>query len=227
MLNPEDLYSIFLTLKLALISTLILLLIGIPTSWWLSQSNHPIKNILNSILSLPLVLPPTVLGFYLLYFMGPNGFIGEFTSYLGIETLPFSFMGLVFGSVIYSMPFVIQPLKNTFESISRGQIEASLTLGANPIQTFFSVILPQSKSGILVATILGFAHTVGEFGVVLMLGGNITGKTKVLSVNIYEKVEMLDYKSAHELSLILLIFSFIVLFLIQKYSKNKQNVGVF
>lgn len=206
-----DWQAVTLTIKLASTVTVILLLLATPLAWWLSQTQHWSKQILAAVVALPLVLPPTVLGFYLLITLSPNGAIGQLTTALGLGTLPFTFAGLVVGSVIYSLPFAVQPLQNAFEHIGKRPLEVAATLGASPWDRFFSVVLPLSKSGFLTASVLTFAHTIGEFGVVLMLGGNIPGKTKVLSVAIYDHVETLQYDQAHQLAGGMLVFSFVVL----------------
>lgn len=206
-----DYSAVFLTIRLALLTTGILLLIGTPLAWVLSQTRAWWKGPVNAIVTLPFVLPPTVLGFYLLLMMGPNGPIGKLTNSLGLSPLPFSFAGLVVASVFYSLPFVVQPLQNAFEAIGSRPLEAAATLRASPLDTFFSVILPLAKPGYLTATVMGFAHTVGEFGVVLMIGGNMPGKTRVLSVQIFDYVENIEYTQAHWLSAGMLVFCFIVL----------------
>ena len=213
-LDSVDLAAIWLTFKLASVTTLILLLIGTPIAWWLARTPSRMKGPIGAVVALPLVLPPTVLGFYLLVAMGPNGFIGQFTQSLGLGTLPFTFAGLVVGSVLYSMPFVVQPLQNAFEAIGERPLEAAATLRAGPWDTFFSVVLPLARPGFVTAGILGFAHTVGEFGVVLMIGGNIPEKTRVVSVQIYDHVEAMEYAQAHWLAGGMLLFSFLVLLML-------------
>ncbi|WP_336315515.1 molybdate ABC transporter permease subunit [Stutzerimonas stutzeri] len=213
-LDSVDLAAIWLTFKLASVTTLILLLIGTPIAWWLACTPSRMKGPIGAVVALPLVLPPTVLGFYLLVAMGPNGFIGQFTQSLGLGTLPFTFAGLVVGSVLYSMPFVVQPLQNAFEAIGERPLEAAATLRAGPWDTFFSVILPLARPGFITASVLGFAHTVGEFGVVLMIGGNIPEKTRVVSVQIYDHVEAMEYAQAHWLAGGMLLFSFLVLLML-------------
>lgn len=203
--------AIWLTIKLATCTTAILLVIGTPLAWWLSQTRSRWKSVVNAAVALPLVLPPTVLGFYLLVTLGPNGPVGKFTEAIGLGLLPFTFGGLLIASILYSMPFVVQPIQNAFEAIGKGPLEAAATLRASPRDRFFSVVLPLAKPGYLTATVMGFAHTVGEFGVVLMIGGNIPDKTRVLSVQIYDHVEALEYAQAHWLSAGMLAFSFIVL----------------
>lgn len=221
---PEvDLTAIWLTLKLATLTTAILLVIGTPLAWNLSHTKGWWRGPVNAIVALPFVLPPTVLGFYLLILMGPNGPVGKFCHWLGLPSLPFSFAGLLVASVIYSMPFVVQPLQNSFEAIGRQPLEAAATLRASPLDTFFSVILPMAKSGYLTAIVMGFAHTVGEFGVVLMIGGNIPGKTRVLSVSIYDHVEALEYAHAHWLSAGMLVFAFLVLLALYLLNPNKRR----
>lgn len=210
-LSSADFSAIWLTLKLASLTTLILLVIGTPIALWLSRTRSWLRGPIGAVVALPLVLPPTVIGFYLLLALGPNGFFGQFTQSLGLGTLTFSFSGLVLGSVIYSMPFVVQPLQNAFSAIGSRPLEVAATLRANPWDTFFSVIVPLARPGFITASILGFAHTVGEFGVVLMIGGNIPGKTQVVSVQIYNHVETLNYAQAHWLAGGMVAFSFIVL----------------
>jgi len=215
-----EMAPILVTLKLASITTGILLTLGTPLAWWLSQTRSRLKTILESVVALPLVLPPTVLGFYLLMALSPNGFVGNLWSYISDSPLSFSFTGLVIGSVIYSMPFVVQPLQASFEMVGKPIQQAAYSLGANRFDTFKNVVLPLSMRGFLVAITLGFAHTVGEFGVVLMIGGNIPEVTQVLSIVIYDHVEVLEYQQAHAYSAGLLIFSFVVLF--TTYSLNKK-----
>jgi molybdate transport system permease protein len=209
--STADLSAIVLTLELATLTTLILLLLGTPLAWWLARTRSAWKGPVGALVALPLVLPPTVLGFYFLVTMGPNGPIGAFTQWLGVGLLPFSFAGLVIGSVLYSMPFVVQPIQNAFEAIGSEPIETAATLRASPLDRFFSVVLPLARPGYLTAVVMGFAHTVGEFGVVLMIGGNIPEKTRVVSVQIYDHVEALEYTQAHWLSGGMVVFSFLVL----------------
>ncbi|MGH6626591.1 MAG: molybdate ABC transporter permease subunit [Burkholderiaceae bacterium] len=203
--------AITLTCQLAGLTTLILLVLGTPLAWWLARTRSWLKGPVGALVALPLVLPPTVLGFYLLVTMGPNGPLGQLTQALGLGLLPFSFAGLVLGSVLYSLPFVVQPLANAFAAIGERPLEAAATLRASPIDTFFSVVLPLARPGYLTATVMGFAHTVGEFGVVLMIGGNIPGKTRVVSVQIFDHVEALEYAQAHWLAGAMVVFSFLVL----------------
>ena len=210
-LSTQDLMAIELTLELAGLTTLILLLIATPLAWWLAQTRSIWRMPVASVLSLPLVLPPTVLGFYLLIALGPHGPLGQFTNWLGWGTLAFSFTGLVIASVIYSLPFALQPLVHAFESLGPRPLEVAATLRAHPLDAFFSVALPMASSGLITAAILSFAHTVGEFGVVLMIGGNIPDKTRVVSTQIYGHVEALEYAQAHSLSAAMLAFSFVVL----------------
>lgn len=211
MFSDADITAIVLTLKLATTATFLLLLIGTPIAYWLAHTRSPFKGPVSAIVALPLVLPPTVLGFYLLVAMGPSGFVGELTTHLGLGTLPFTFEGLVVASVFYSMPFVVQPIQNAMEAIGARPLEVAATLRANALDRFFTVILPLAKPGFLTASILGFAHTVGEFGVVLMIGGNIPGETRVISVQIYDHVEALEYAHAHKLAGALVLFSFLIL----------------
>lgn len=203
--------AIVLTLKLAGIVTLILLVVGTPLAWWLARTRSWAKGPVGALVALPLVLPPTVLGFYLLVTLGPNGPGGQLTQALGIGLLPFTFAGLVVGSVIYSLPFVVQPLQNAFEAMGDRPLEAAATLRASPLDAFFSVAVPLARPGYLTAIVMGFAHTVGEFGVVLMMGGNIPDKTRVVSVQIYDHVEALEYAQAHWLAGGMVLFAFLVL----------------
>jgi len=220
MLTDSDLQAIWLTIRLAGITTLILLLIGTPIAWWLARSRAWWKGPLGAVVALPLVLPPSVLGFYLLLAMGPNGPFGQLTQALGLGTLPFTFWGLVVASVFYSLPFMVQPLQNAFEGIGERPLEVAATLRASPLDTFFSVVLPLARPGFITAGILTFAHTVGEFGVVLMIGGNIPGVTRVASVQIYDHVEAMEYGDAHRLAAVMLIFSFTVL--LAMYTRRSQ-----
>lgn len=203
--------AIWLTIKLATTVTLLLLLIGTPLAWWLARTRSPMRHAVGAVVALPLVLPPTVLGFYLLVALGPQGPLGKFTTAMGIGTLPFTFAGLVIASVLYSMPFVVQPLQNAFEAVGERALEVAATLRAGPWDAFWSVAVPMARPGFVTASILGFAHTVGEFGVVLMIGGNIPDKTRVLSVQLYDHVEALEYAQAHWMAGGMLVFSFIVL----------------
>jgi molybdate transport system permease protein len=210
-LDAADLAAVRLTLKLATVVTLLLLAIGTPIAWWLARTRSRLRHAVGAIVALPLVLPPTVLGFYMLLALGPNGPVGKLTEALGIGLLPFSFGGLVLASVCYSLPFVVQPLQNAFEAIGTRPLEVAATLRASPWDTFWSVAVPLARPGFLSGAVLGFAHTVGEFGVVLMIGGNIPDKTRVVSVQIYDHVEALEYAQAHWLAGGMLVFSFIVL----------------
>ena len=219
-LSEQDLIALFVTLKLASISTIVLILIGTPIAWWLSHSCWRYKYFVEAIIALPLILPPTVLGFYLLVSLGPNGPIGGLSSAMGGTSLAFTFTGLVIGSVVYSMPFVIQPLQNTFSAIGQRPLEVAATLGASPIDRFFSIAIPMARPGFITASVLGFAHTLGEFGVVLMIGGNIPGSTQVVSISIYDHVEALEYGQAHALSASLLLFSFVLLLIV--YGANRR-----
>ncbi|WP_031436405.1 molybdate ABC transporter permease subunit [Methylobacter tundripaludum] len=221
MLNAADIATLWLTFKVAGIATLLMLLFGTPLAWWLARTTSRWKTICNALVSLPLVLPPTVLGFYLLIMLGPNGPIGHLTTELGLGTLPFTFPGLVVASVLYSLPFVVQPLQASFTAIGEQPLEAAATLRAGPLDTFFSVVVPLAKPGFLTASILGFTHTVGEFGVVLMVGGNIPDRTRVVSVQIYNHVEALEYTEAHWLAGILMLFSFSVLLVLYTVLKTQ------
>ena len=211
MMGSADLAALWLTLRLASVTTLLLLLMGTPIAWWLARTRSRWRGAVGAVVALPIVLPPTVLGFYLLVTMGPNGPVGQLTQSLGIGLLPFTFAGLVVASVLYSMPFVVQPLQQAFEALGEAPLEAAATLRAGPWDAFFNVALPLARPGFITAAVLGFAHTVGEFGVVLMIGGNIPDKTRVVSVQIYDHVEALEYSQAHGLSLAMLAFSFLAL----------------
>ncbi len=214
MLSAHDLAAIWLTVKLAGLTTVLLLMLGTPVAWWLAGTPSRLKGLVGSVVTLPLVLPPAVLGFYLLVLMGPQGPVGRLTQALGLGLLPFTFAGLVVASCLYSMPFVIQPLQQAFAAIGRAPMEAAATLRASPLDAFFTVALPLARPGFITAAVLGFAHTVGEFGVVLMIGGNIPGKTQVLSMAIYNHVEAMEYTNAHWLAGGMLVFSFAVLLLL-------------
>ncbi len=218
-----DWQPVFLSIKLASITTIILLLLGTPLAWWLSRTRGWYKQPVAAVIAMPLVLPPTVLGFYLLLLLGPNGAVGQATQALGLGVLPFTFAGLVVASVLYSLPFVVQPLQNSFETIGQRPLEVAATLRASPLDTFFTVVVPLARSGFLTASVLAFAHTIGEFGVVLMIGGNIPGETKVLSVAIYDHVETMDYTQAHYLSAGMVGFTFIVLLLLYGLNNKKNN----
>ena len=214
-MDSPAIQAIWLTVKLASVTTLVLLLVGTPLAWWLARTQSRAKGVVVAVVALPLVLPPVVIGFYLLLLMGPNGPMGQLTQSLGLGLLPFTFSALVIGSVFYSLPFVVQPLQNAFEAIGPQPLEAAATLRASPLDAFFSVVLPLAKPAYATAAVMGFAHTVGEFGIVLMIGGNIPGATRVLSVQIYDHVEALQYAQAHVLAGGLLVFSFAVLLALQ------------
>ncbi|MEO8418397.1 MAG: molybdate ABC transporter permease subunit [Methylophilaceae bacterium] len=214
MLGDSSVAAITLTLKLATVTTAILLVIGTPVAWWLARTKSWWKGAVSAVVALPIVLPPTVIGFYLLVILGPNGPIGQFTQSMGLGVLPFTFAGLVVASVFYSLPFVVQPIQNAFEAMGERPLETAATLRASPLDTFFSVVLPMAKPGYLTAIVLGFAHTVGEFGVVLMIGGNIPDRTRVVSVQVYDHVEAMEYTQAHWLSAGMLAFSFVILLML-------------
>lgn len=222
--SEADLAAIWLTLKLAAVVTCLLLLIGTPIAWWLARTKSFWKGPVGALVALPLVLPPTVLGFYLLIAMGPQGPIGQLTQSLGIGLLPFTFWGLVVASLFYSLPFVVQPIQNAMEGIGDKPLEAAATLGASPLDRFFTVVVPLSKPGFISAAILGFAHTVGEFGIVLMIGGNIPEETRVVSVQIYDHVEALEYTQAHWLSGSMVVFSFLVLLLVYSFNGRRASM---
>ena len=223
MLTAEAIQALLLTLQLSTVVTLILLVIGTPIAWWLVQTRSWLKRPIGALVALPLVLPPSVLGFYLLLAMGPQGPVGQFTRVLGIEQLPFTFWGLVIASVFYSLPFMVQPLQTAFEAVGKRPMEVAATLRASPLDAFFSVALPMAVPGFVTASIMTFAHTVGEFGVVLMIGGNIAGQTRVASVQIYDYVEAIEYSQAHSLSAILLLFSFLVLLALQMWRPQTKR----
>lgn len=223
MLDATDIGAVVLTLKLALLTTLILLLIGTPLAWWLARTRSWLKGPVGALVAMPLVLPPSVLGFYLLVTMGPHGPIGQLTQWLGIGLLPFTFAGLVIGSIFYSMPFVVQPIQNAFEAIGERPLEVAATLRASPLDTFFSVIVPLAKPGYLTAIVMGFAHTVGEFGVVLMIGGNIPDKTRLVSLQIYDRVEALEYAQAHWLAAGMVVFSLLVLIALYAFNPTGRR----
>ena len=220
MLNEYDLSALLVTIKLASITTVILILVGTPIAWWLSQTRFKFKAVIEAIIALPLILPPTVLGFYLLMTLGTNGPIGNLLESLGGSSIAFTFTGLVVGSVIYSLPFVVQPLQNSFGSIGKQPMEVAATLGASKLDRFFTVAVPLARSGFITASVLGFAHTVGEFGVVLMIGGNIPGETGVLSIAIYDHVEAMEYGQAHVLAGGLLVLSFVMLLVVYIFNRR-------
>lgn len=211
LLSDSDLQALWLTVRLAAIVTAILLVVGTPIAWWLARTRSWWKGPIGAVVALPLVLPPSVLGFYLLLAMGPSGLIGQLTQQLGIGPLPFTFWGLVVASVFYSLPFMVQPLQTAFEAVGDRPLEAAAMLRASPLDTFFTVVVPLALPGFFTASVLTFAHTVGEFGVVLMIGGNLPGVTRVASVQIYDHVEAMDFAQAHRLAAVMLIFSFVVL----------------
>ncbi len=223
LLSPADVAALRLTAALAALTTLLLLLVGTPLAWWLARTRSPLKPLVTALVTLPLVLPPTVLGFYLLLLTGPHGAVGRWTEALGLGRLPFTFGGLVVASMVYSLPFVVQPLLQAFESVPEAALEAAATLRAGPLDRFFSVALPLARRGVLTAAVLGFAHTVGEFGVVLMIGGNIPGRTRVLSVAVFEHVEAGEWADAHRLAIGLVCFALLVLALL--YAIQPRGVG--
>ena len=222
-LETEALQALWLTAKVSAVVTFILLLLGTPIAWWLARTQSRLKAPISAIVALPLVLPPTVLGFYLLLAMGPHGFAGQLTESLGLGLLPFTFWGLVVASVFYSLPFMVQPLQSAFESIGRRPLEVAATLRATPLDAFFSVVVPMALPGFLTASVMSFAHTVGEFGVVLMIGGNLAGETRVASVQIYDYVEAMQYEHAHAMAAVLIGFSFIVLLVLHLSRPKAQS----
>jgi molybdate transport system permease protein len=224
-MGSPDLAAVWLTIKLASVVTVLLLLVGTPIAWWLARTRSRLKGTVGAVVALPLVLPPTVLGFYLLVAMGPNGPVGQMTQALGLGLLPFTFPGLVIASVFYSLPFVVVPIQNAFEAIGERPLEAAATLRAGPWDAFWSVAVPLARPGFISGAILGFAHTVGEFGVVLMIGGNIPRETRVVSVQIYDHVEALEYAQAHWLSAGMLLFSFVVLLALYTFNPARKKVA--
>ncbi len=225
MLSPADLEALWLTLRLATVVTVLLLLLGTPLAWWLARTRSRWKAPVAAVVALPLVLPPSVLGFYLLLAMGPQGPLGQLTQALGWGLLPFSFSGLVLASVLYSMPFMVQPLQNAFEAIGERPLEVAATLRASPLDAFFSVVVPMAAPGFLSASVMTFAHTVGEFGVVLMIGGSLPGQTRVVSVQLYDHVEALAYPQAQRLAALLLVFSFAVLLVLHLCRPQPRRGG--
>lgn len=224
LLSASDIEAIWLTLRLAALVTAILYLIGIPIAWWLARSRSPWREPIAAVVALPLVLPPSVLGFYLLIAMGPLGPLGKLTQALGLGLFPFTFPGLVIASIFYSLPFMVQPIQNAFSAMGDRPLEAAATLGASPLDAFFSVALPLARPGLLSAGIMTFAHTIGEFGVVLMIGGNLPGVSRLVSVQIYDYVESLEYAQAHRLAAVMLIFSFLILLTLQRW-RSKNGTG--
>jgi molybdate transport system permease protein len=222
-MSPTEWSAIRLTAELAAVTTVLLLILGAPIAWWLARTRSAFKPVAASVVAMPLVLPPSVLGFYLLLMMGPNGPVGQLTTALGLGRLPFTFGGLVVASVLYSMPFVVQPLQQAFEAIDERTLEAASTLRAGPWDRFFSVALPLARPGILTASVLGFAHTVGEFGVVLMIGGNIEGQTRTLSVLIYDQVEAAEFAQAHRLSAGMVVFALAVLLALYLLNRPRRE----
>ncbi len=223
MLGADDWAAIRLTLELATVTTLLLLLLGTPLAWWLAHSQSRWRPVVGAITTLPLVLPPTVIGFYLLLLLGPQGAIGQLTSALGLGTLPFTFGGLVVASIIYSLPFVVQPLQGAFISLGQRPLELAASLRAGPLDRFIHVVLPLCRPGFFTAAVMGFAHTVGEFGVVLMIGGNISGQTRVVSVQIYDQVEKMNYGQAHWLAAGMVLLSFAVLLLLYRFNPHARS----
>ncbi len=224
-LDAADLQALLLTIRLALVVTLILFIVGTPIAWWLARTASPWKGPVAAVVAMPLVLPPSVMGFYLLLAMGPDGPVGQLTQWLGVDPLPFTFAGLVVASVFYSLPFMVQPVQNAFEAIGSRPLEVAATLRASPLDRFFTIALPLARPGFLTAGVLTFAHTVGEFGVVLMIGGSLPGVTRVASVQIYDHVEALDYSQAHRLAAVMLVFSFTVLLALYAWRPLRKRVG--
>lgn len=222
-LTPSDLQAIGLTLQVAALTTFILLILGVPLAWWLARSRSPWRKPVEALVAMPLVLPPSVIGFYLLVLMGPQGAVGQWTQTLGLGVLPFTFAGLVVGSVVYSLPFMVQPVLGAMQSLGDRPLEVAATLRAAPLDRFVHVVLPLCKPGLITGTIMSFAHTVGEFGVVLMVGGNIPGVTRMVSVQIYDHVEALEYSDAHRLAAVMLGFSFVVLLALQWMRPNHRR----
>ena len=221
MLTAGDFQAIALTLQVATLTTLILLVLGVPLAWWLARTRSAWRHPVGALVTLPFVLPPSVLGFYLLVAMGPNGPLGQWTQAMGLGLLTFSFAGLVLASVIYSLPFMVQPVMNAMQALGPRPLEVAATLRASPVDRFFTVVLPLCKPGLITGTVMSFAHTVGEFGVVLMVGGNIPGVTRVVSVQLYDHVEALEYGAAHRLAAVLLVFAFVVLLVLQWINRRR------
>jgi molybdate transport system permease protein len=217
--------AVVLTVQLASVTTVLLLIVATPLAWWLSQTTSRWRAPILAFVTLPLVLPPTVLGFYLLVAMGPQGWLGQWTLAMGWGLLSFTFSGLVLGSMVFSLPFAVQPLQHSFEAMGRRPMEVAATLGARPLDAFFTVALPLARPGMVTAAILSFAHTVGEFGVVLMIGGNVPGQTRVVSTQIYGHVEAMEYPQAHALALGMLVFSFVVLLALAAVKRRWPGVG--
>lgn len=222
-ITEEALQAIWLTIKLASLTTVLLLLIATPLAWWLAQSRSRWRAPISALVTLPLVLPPSVLGFYLLVTLGPHGLVGQLTQALDLGLMSFTFSGLLLGSIVFSLPFAVQPMQFAFEALGTRPMEVAATLRASPLDAFFSVALPQSWAGILTAAILSFAHTVGEFGVVLMIGGNIPGQTRVVSTQIYGHVEAMEYSAAHWLAGGMLVFSFVVLLVLASLRRQHSR----
>ena len=216
----EELSPVWVSIELSVLTTAALLMAGTPIAWWLARKHGPVKSIIGAVITLPLVLPPSVLGFYLLIFMGPEGPLGRLTESLGLGLLTFTFPGLLIGSVIYSLPFMIQPIQTAFESLGNRPAEVAATLGVRPLITFFKVVLPLCRPGFFTGIVLTFAHTIGEFGVVLMIGGNMPGKTQVMSTEIYSLVEAMEYGKARVLAGGMLVFSFLVLLALAQINRN-------
>jgi molybdate transport system permease protein len=223
-ISPDAWQAIALTLKLAAFTTIILLIVATPLAWWLSQTRSTWRAPISALVTLPLVLPPTVLGFYLLVLLGPQGWVGRLTETLGVGLLSFSFTGILLGSIVFSLPFAVQPIQYAFEAIGRRPLDVAATLRASPLDAFFSVALPLAKPGLFTATVLTFAHTVGEFGVVLMIGGNIPGETRVVSTQIFGHVEAMEYSQAHWLAAGMVVFSFAVLLCLSLLKKRSDRV---
>ena len=223
-LSPADMQALWLSLRLAGVTVVALLIIALPLAWWLANSRWRFRALVEALIAMPLILPPTVLGFYLLLFLSPSGWAGQVMQALGGQSLAFTFTGLVIGSMVYSLPFAVQPLQTAFQGIAKSTLEAAATLGASPLDRFFSIVLPLARPGLLSAAVLTFAHTLGEFGVLLMIGGNIPGRTQVASIAIYGHVEAMDYNAAHSLSITLLVLSFLLLVLV--FTTNRQ-LGLF
>ena len=222
--TDADITAIWLTLQLASVVTLLLLIIGTPLAWWLARTQSYWKGPVSALVALPLILPPTVLGFYLLLFMGPNGPLGKLMQSMGLELLPFTFNGLVIASLFYSLPFVVQPIHNAMQAIGERPLEVAASLRAGPMDRFITVVIPLARPGFITAAVLGFAHTIGEFGIVLMIGGNIPNQTKVISVQIYDHVEALEYGQAHWLAASMIVFSFLVLMLLYGLQKRQSQL---